>query len=358
MTNLNDTDLRAAVAAGHLTEAQASRVLTLAQARAGQRHSMTAEDEPFEFFRGFSEIFVSVGLVILFVGLSMVLGVAAGPSVLIGLPAIWAVAAWWLARYFTLHRRMNLPSMVLVLAYGIGVFLSGVAIALRVDLNPRLALTFPALVAVAAVALWFRRFRLPFSMAVLAGFGLIAIYGATATETALVDVALYGQGSNLLDLRGNSAFAWSTLGFGVLAFAGAMWFDLRDPHRIGRASATAFWLHLLAAPALVNTAAITLMNIGGNAGMLATAAALVLITLLALIIDRRSFLTAGIIYIAFVLYWFIDATENPLLRNAAILILLGGLITVIGTWWVALRGALLRALPDFPGKHRLPPYTR
>ena len=41
-----------------------------------------------------------------------------------------------------------------------------------------------------------------------------------------------------------------------------------------------------------------------------------------------------------------------------ILLILGFLITALGTWWVPLRAGLMRALPDFPGKHRLPPYSR
>ena len=31
-------------------------------------------------------------------------------------------------------------------------------------------------------------------------------------------------------------------------------------------------------------------------------------------------------------------------------------ITAIGTWWVQLRAGVMRVLPDFPGKSRLPPY--
>ena len=64
MDTVTPEDLRAAVAAGILSEAQAVSVSTLAQGRAGQRSAMPAEDEPFEFFKGFSEIFVSIGLVI------------------------------------------------------------------------------------------------------------------------------------------------------------------------------------------------------------------------------------------------------------------------------------------------------
>jgi hypothetical protein len=197
---------------------------------------------------------------------------------------------------------------------------------------------------------------LPFSIFVLGLFGLQAIYGLTASVEA-IGGGLRGLSSGL-DLRSNTGFAMATLVFGVLAFAGGMWFDTRDPHRIGRHSATAFWLHLLAAPALVNTVAMTLYNLGGAAGMLATAAALVLIAALALIIDRRSFLTAGIVYIALVISWLVTGGSDGSTGHwAANLLILGALITGLGTWWVPLRGALMRALPEFPGKSSLPPYV-
>ena len=44
---LTPGDLRAAVAAGHLTEAQAAGLIALAQERAGRRAAMPRTDEPF-----------------------------------------------------------------------------------------------------------------------------------------------------------------------------------------------------------------------------------------------------------------------------------------------------------------------
>ena len=41
---IGDDDLRAGVAAGIVTEAQASRLLTLAQSRAGTRAALTGDD--------------------------------------------------------------------------------------------------------------------------------------------------------------------------------------------------------------------------------------------------------------------------------------------------------------------------
>lgn len=347
-------DLRAAVAAGIIDEAQAASVTALANDRAGKRAQMPAEDEPFEFFRGFSEIFVSIGLIILLSGIVAMLAWFGGIALLSILPLICAGICWWWATYFTLKRRMNLPSMVLAVAFGGGIYLSAVTVLMQADLALRGAVVGSFVLAALGMALWYRRFRLPFSAFVLGLFALGAIYTLTASVDALGGFVSGSRAglNGLFDLRESPQFAFATLGFGVACFAAGMWFDTRDPYRLGRHAATAFWLHLLAAPALVNTVAVTLLN-GGGMGLLAVA--LVAITVLALVIDRRSFLTAAIVYIAIVIAWVVGDGGN-FGSWTFILIALGGLITAIGTWWVQLRAWVMRILPDFPGKSSLPPY--
>ena len=73
-------------------------------------------------------------------------------------------------------------------------------------------------------------------------------------------------------------------------------------------------------------------------------------------IDRRSFLTAGIGYIAVLLGVFLRTAEGDSMW-LWILLILGLFVTVLGTFWTEARGGLLRALPAFPGKSKLPPYT-
>ena len=70
-------DLRAAVASGVLDEAQASKLMILSDQRQGYRANMIGDDEPFELFKGFAEIFVTVGLGLLmagFIGLTALFG--------------------------------------------------------------------------------------------------------------------------------------------------------------------------------------------------------------------------------------------------------------------------------------------
>lgn len=350
-------DIRAAVAAGIVTEAQAASLTALAHDRAGKRAALPAEDEPFEFFKGFSEIFVSIGLVILLSGIAAMLAWFGGVALMSILPLICAGICWWWAGYFTLRRRMNLPSMVLASAFGGGIYLSAITVLGQASLSIRSVVVVAFVLSALGMAAWYRRFRLPFSAFILGLFALGAIYTLTASVDSLggfVAGNRNGMGG-FFDLRESPQFATATLLFGIVAFLAAMWFDTRDPHRLGRHAATAFWLHMLAAPALVNTVALTLYNSGGVGGIGLLIVALIVITLLALVIDRRSFLTAAIAYIALVIAWVVGDGDN-FGTWTFILIALGGLITAIGTWWVQLRAAVLRAVPDFPGKSRLPPY--
>lgn len=352
MAEITPDDLRAAVAAGHVTEAQAARLLVLAQARSGHRLGLQAEDEPFELFRGFAEIFISVGLVILVSGIMGITTLVGHPGVMM---LIWAGLCWMLAGYFTKRRRMVLPSIVLVIGFALAV--SGVMVWLvgrRLSLDSTAtgaSLTVLAGVAVALLA-WYRVYRLPFTMFVLGLVGLAAVIVVTHTVRP---GAMGLSASNYFDLRRGSGLAIGMLAFGVLAFSGGLWFDMRDPYRLGRHSASGFWLHLLAAPALVNTVALTFFNMGPGSGYGLLALALAVIAVLALIIDRRSFLTAGIGYLAFLIGYV--ARQGGEMNLAWILVILGLAITGLGTFWTDLRARMMRALPDFPGKHRLPPYS-
>ena len=346
-------DLRSAVAAGLISEAQAAGVIAHGDARAGKRANMAGEDEPFELFRGFADIFVSVGLVLL---LSGILGIARLMTDNVFVPVFAAGLCWLFARYFTLRRRMTLPSIVLVTGFGISAaFLAAFLWAIPAgDLDGPLAALVVGGLTMAALLLYYRTFKVPFTLFLVGLAGLAVVLGVT--NSIVPDRWESGDFTSILDLRQGSGLAIGMLVFGIGAFIGGMWFDMRDPHRLGRWSASGFWLHMLAAPALVNTIVLTLYNVGGSTGYVLMALALALIAVLALVIDRRSFLTAGIGYLGLLIAWAVGqgaAGTSPVL----ILLILGATITALGTWWVPLRAQLMGALPDFPGKSSLPPYS-
>jgi hypothetical protein len=346
-------DIRSAVATGILTEAQAASIMALSAARAGQRDALSEDDEPFEFFRGFAEIFVSVGLLLLIVGILALTRVYGGFLT----PAIAAFICWTFARYFTLKRRMALPSIVLVSGFALGAALS-IALVMG-HLIPdwqseRLSLAAYFVLVLGALALWYRTFRVPFTMfmAGLTAMGLIFVL--TDSMRPLADGI--DSWSSVFDLRQGSGMALGTLIFGFVALIAGLIFDMRDPYRISRWSACGFWLHILAAPALVNTVALTAYNSGDLSGKVLLAATLIAVALLALIIDRRSFLTAGVVYLGILVAWVLRSGGDPA-PMAFVLLVLGAILTVMGTFWTQMRGYIMRFLPNFPGKGRLPPYV-
>lgn len=350
--SLTEDDLRAATAAGIIDEAQAAHLITLTHQRAGRLAKGLPEDEPFELFRGFAEIFISVGLILL-IGSAIAFAAAIGGifAITLGLAAL----CWAAGLYFTLNRRMTLPSIVLVSGYstGSGGFIGWALDALGLG-SSALSIVLFGLLGIAIMLLHFWKFRVPFSMFITGIYGIFVVFGAT--NSMGLDDMITADWTSLFDLREGGGFAIATLVFGLLAFCAGLSFDMRDPHRVGRLARSAFWLHLLAAPALVNTVMMTAWNVDGLAGMLLTVLGLVVITAFALVIDRRSFLTAGLGYLAGVILWALQLGDNDL-SIPTLMLVLGAIVTYLGTFWTTLRVRLMHILPDFPGKDRLPPYS-
>ena len=364
MTDITPEDLRAAVAAGRVDEATAAGLLALAAERQGLRAALPEEDEPFEFFRGFGEIFVAVGLALLFGAMHGLGAVIDGDGLGAGLlPSVVGIGlAWMLARYFTLKRRMSLPSIALAVAYAVELafLLLAVVGGLVGDagggapVDDALIALIASALGMAGMAIYYRAFRLPFALAPLGAFGA----GFAISLALLAAPGVDGEWSEAsFDLLRAPVFATAILVFGVVAFVAAMRFDLMDRHRLGRFAACAFWLHILAAPALVNTVCLTLYNLGGPVGYLTAALAFLLIAALALAIDRRSFLMAGVVYAGLALGAAFEAAGGDSAFGSVVTIgLLGGGMTWLGAHWAGARARLMRALPDFALKARLPPY--
>jgi len=359
VSEISKDDVRAAVAAGAISEQQAARLLTIAHSRHGYRTNMTDEDEPFEFFRGFSEIFVTVGLCLLFAGV-IALSVLFGNFLMI--PLVGALFAWFMSEYFARKRRMSLPSIALACIFAMNATMFvGTMFLDRNDAPDAGDLLTISAIGLILMLVYFLRFRLPFSTFIMGVFGIGVVFSvASLFDPALIGTAFVGgvfdPGRAFFDLGSASGAPLATLIFGILAFLVAMSFDLRDPHRVSRYSASAFWLHVLAAPALVNTIALSLYNMGGSTGYALTALALVGVTLLAIVIDRRSFLTAGLIYMGLLLGWALN-TSGADGAGVSTLLIIGAFVTALGTWWAQIRAVVMRAIPNFPLKDRLPPYV-
>ena len=350
MTNLSEQDLDKAVGEGIITADQKHQMLNMASSAVRRR--APEDDEPFEIFQGFAEIFVALGLVILFGG---IVGLIETSDASGGSPILLLLLSCGVGHYYARHRRMTLPSIVSLLSMIVSFVWLFAAFIDGFDPlgNSTAAQTLVvSMVTFGLLVVCYRAYRLPFTM-FPAGISLVVAILSVA------DIVSGGGTKGFLsdeffDLRENLVAALGVLGFGVLALVAALHFDLQDPLRTGGASKTAFWLHILAGPAIVNTVTLTLFNIGGAAGHVLTVAMLASTAFMSLIIDRRSFLTAGLVYIGAVLGLLTDAYgDNAIFANALII---GALVTTLGTWWRGLRQTVMSALPDFPGKHRLAPY--
>ncbi len=347
-------DLKAAVGSGMITEKQAANLLSLTDSRRGARENLAPGDEPFELFKGFNEIFIVIGLLILSTGWWGVVALALGDKIVnlqdyaLTVTAAGAVLLWLLSEYFIRKRRMVAPAIALSVMFAANAVFGFTAVMsepFMITQNDFTSVPFPLLLATLSLVVYWWRFRVPFAMAMIA-LGLFA--------TAIVYTASRGGEvediSDLFLLSAGGPFAWITLALGVLVFAVAMTFDMSDPHRVTRRSANGFWLHVIAAPALVNTMALSLLdqdNGGSNAILLVV---LALFALVAIVIDRRSFLIAAIGYIVALAATVFDGD------GAALTVLvLGIILLLLGAFWERIRARILRLMPGFIPLHRLPP---
>lgn len=340
-------DIRAAVGSGLLTERQAAALTALAQSRAGAREGLEPGDEPFELFRGFNEVFIMVGLSILSAGWAGVcvvwlnLNLITWKSTLATVCLVSAALVWALAEYFIRRRRMVGPAILLtvlfagVAAFGFGQWNAQVLTLARQDYS---SLILPGLLTFAALGVFWLRFKVPFAMALMA----LALFG-----TALLAAATrQGAPESLRDLfvlSGQGGFAWITMALGVATFAVAMAFDGSDPYRVTRRAAQGFWLHLVAAPMIVNTVALSLLDRGGRQDLFLLLGLMAFFAVVAVVIDRRSFLLAAIGYVVTVILTLLPIGADG---NLAFLVLALGLVLVLlGAFWARIRAALVRVLP-------------
>ena len=344
-------DLKAAVGAGIVTEAQAASLAGLADSRRGARSDLAIGDEPFELFKGFNEIFIVVGLLILSFGWASFVGIAYASQIsnpqqfalLYG--GAGAAALWLLSEYFVRRRRMVAPAIALSILFAINAALAMTAyfaqpfMVAQADYS---SLPWPFAVGTFTLLIYWFRFRVPFAMAMIAvGCFIVAILMAATSQ------GTPQSPSDLFLLSAGGPFAWITLLLGLAVFAVAMMFDMSDPHRVTRRAANGFWLHVVAAPALVNTIALTLLDRDANWALFGVMMVFAVVTI---IIDRRSFLIAAIGYILALASTVFDGDSA-----AMTVLLLGVILLLLGAFWEKIRARLLRLLPRFVPLHRLPP---
>ncbi|MEM1086890.1 MAG: hypothetical protein AAGH90_04110 [Pseudomonadota bacterium] len=354
--------LRAAVGANVITAAQASRLEAFLISRLDGDERPVAGQENLRFLANFNDIFITLGLIILFIGLTTFVSMVATPSVasghiLSGIVAALVIggAAWGMLEYFAGRRRLLLPSMALTLmfcmfvTFGLtalyGSSVIGADFIETIDADDVFQLSgnlgiVACLSSFLAAALVFLRFRLPFSLAVMA----ISLSGAVYTF-----LSFYGGLGLIL---GGTAF----LLLGILTFLAAVFFDMQDPERIRKPSDHAFWLHLTAAPQII--AGVSTIVTGSNILMGSTSGTdnsaqsltllgvLLLIGIVSLAINRRALIAASLITFIFGLSFVLsevglDASNIFIM----VTIIIGSGVVLLGAGWKTARRAVLVFFP-------------
>ncbi|HEY0043484.1 MAG TPA: hypothetical protein VGB62_02935 [Allosphingosinicella sp.] len=341
----SDSDLEAAVAAGALSPDAAAGLRTYVS---GRRATPAVDEEHFRLLTGFNDIFVGIAAVILLVAVAWI-GNAIPPRIDVDGPSVWAgfavaATAWGLAEFFTRKRRMALPSIILLLAFVLGVFATAAAV-VGIMVPPHVVedntmllgslLSLCAAIAAGGAYLHWRRFKVPITVAA----------GAAAVAATAVGLVL----SAIPDTWDEENFLLSAvLVMGIGTFLFAMRWDSSDPARQTRRSDVAFWLHLLAAPMIVHPIFALLGLTDGNATVLEALIVLlvyVLLGLTALAIDRRALLVSALAYVLWALSDLFKRFGAIELNFAITALVIGSALLLLSAFWHSVRRTVVRPLP-------------
>lgn len=348
---ISHDDIDAAVYSGIITHEQASAVKVFAAERA--RVGVVDADEPFKFLSGFRDVFIALGLTLLAVAFISVAAVTES-DLLTSILA--AITAWGMAELVAKRGRLALSSIIVSLGFVAGTALSA-GLAMDPDwvpydiigsaspdttaqfIDPGLA---AALAAVAAGAGFYARFKVPFVLAGLA----VAIISFLLTSLELVAPVWTAD---------NRHFVVGILG--LLTFLAAMRFDASDVARVTQRADCGFWLHLIAAPLIVHTI-IGASGLSADADdALAIFALVAIITLVALIIDRRSMIVSSLVYAAATTLSTVSKLDGSYGSPIVItLFALAALVIGLGLLWPTLRRLVLTPFEKTRLANLVPPW--
>lgn len=353
------SEIRAAVEAGIITRDQASRLEAFLTSRTAPEPGaapVAVQDENLRFLNNFNDIFITIGIVILAMGLTAITGLFFGPkfwSMLTGGNAsafgamiLMPVAGvmWLLAEYFGRRRRMLLPTMAAITVFtlysglSIGMIASGLTGANAKTISSLSQAwgtlgntgigTFIGCGAAAAVA-WLR-FRLPFCMFLMA---------VSAAAAAYTFAGFFGSAGLVFG-------GFLSVIIGIATLGAAIWFDQQDPGRITRLSDNAFWLHMAAAPQIILGLRGMVMGSPGASPdtfeAMILLASLILLGLLSLALNRRALVVSSLLSFWLALGQIVDAVGGGGSTSfiATTLLLGTGIILLGGGWHTARRWVL------------------
>lgn len=333
---LTRADLDEAVKNGIITGEQSLALQNLPAKRRAARHIQALNDERFVFMKNFNEFFITLGIVLLSIGLWVANSTFFGLGALF--PVIFLAVMWALAEYLTRQLKLTLPSIVLAL-----LIVPGMAWYLHIAMNggngetgwrgiPQ-DLLIPALAASLAALLFYLRFRLPFTLLLLAGSLVVAFIAAYAR--------FFGDSSEPVSYG-------LVLFTGLATLAAAQWYDMSDRERITRRSDCGFWLTLIAAPLIVHPIA-GLISSGEEMTAqtsLVTIAVVVLFAVAALVIDRRALLVSSLAYLGGAMVYAFTSLGGEQNALWITLLLMGASVILLGVGWHRARRAVMQFVPS------------
>ena len=337
MTQMTPTQITAALQAGIISKSQAEAMRAQLNHGADNENAMIGNEENLRFIRGFSDIFIAIGIGLLMLGMSALAAILGG-----GLSYIVAAAVTaFMADYFGRKRRSHLPTLLTALAFLIFTLrgLSGL-----IDGGGVGADILTALITLIAMGLFYWRVRLPFCIALMT---LAALYLGLTVLKAVMPGFVTAQ------------FGWVMALGGLITLIGGIYYDSKDLHRSTRFSDNAFWLHLTAAPLLIHGAVLELVKtqttqllglvpiIDVNQGDALTMLVLVaIVSLIGLILNRRALIVSSLIYAVIAVGYLLAKSGLGLSMALTLtLLLIGGAIVLLGVGWHPLRNMIIKLLP-------------
>lgn len=351
----SETDIQSAVESGAISAEAAD---ALRAHVASLRAVPTVDEEGFRLITGFNDIFVSIAcLLVIFAAAAIGTTIVADT---LGALLV-AVASWVMAEAFTRKRRMALPSIILLLAFVLGL---GFAASNALDhvfpqhvvhqsyeLNGKteqwthwerhpwekalMLLSGAAAAALGALVHW-RRFHVAITIAAAVG----ALAMLILASIAAIRNEAYGE---------NPFIAPAALACGLAVFAYAMWWDMSDRGRTTQRSDIAFWLHLVAAPLIAHPLFYWMgvtdgekIGLGVAFGILAIYLAFAVI---ALAVDRRALLVSALAYVLAALTQLFRDYGAIELGFGLTALIIGSALLGLSAWWQPMRRRVIAVLP-------------
>ncbi len=294
--------------------------------------------------RGFHDVLITIGIVVSLGGFWAI------GSVFLALPAVFV-----LAEIFVYRQKLALPGFCLTLA------LAQTVAAIPI-LGNNSGETLPHFITVfvlelAAMSGFYIRYRVPVALASAIASALLLCF-----LLILLVIQTFTGAATLEQMNANVVGIIGLVLAGILFYI-AMDFDLADTKRVTRRSDVAFWLHLITAPLLLYSLFMAIFGDNGfwwsnnptSSDALIAVIVITVMIVVGIIIDRRAFVTSGLISLGVALYILTkDAGITVSNVTSFSFLAVGIIVLLLGSGWQWLREKVVNKLPS-GWQSKLPP---